>query len=34
MWWSSVTHPDFGKYGKGDITNPDSQLSKLKYIED
>jgi len=34
VWWDSVTHPNFKKYGKGDITNPDSLLSKIKYMED
>lgn len=34
VWWNSITHPDFDKYGKGEITNPESQLSKIKYMEE
>lgn len=33
IWWDRVTHPNFNNKKKGDITNPNSLLSKIKYIE-
>lgn len=30
IWWNTVTHPDFKNYKKGDITNLNSQLSRIK----
>jgi hypothetical protein len=34
VWWDRVSHPAFKEYKKGDITNPDSRLSKIKYTDD
>lgn len=30
-WWDRITHPDFKNYEKGDITNPNSLMSSIKY---
>lgn len=31
IWWDRVTHPNYSEYKKGEITNPKSKLSELKY---
>ncbi|MCG1020787.1 hypothetical protein [Sutcliffiella horikoshii] len=31
IWWDRVSHPEYSEYKKGDITNPQSKLSKIKY---
>ncbi|BDG44795.1 hypothetical protein [Saccharococcus caldoxylosilyticus] len=33
VWWDRVSHPVFKEYKKGDITNPESPLSKIKYTD-
>ena len=34
VWWDRVKHPNFTEYEKGEITNPNSKLSTIKYNDD